>query len=91
MKSAYEIAMERLEKEKPTVKLSERQLSELREIESVYEAKLAERRVFLEGRIQAAQSEGKYEETEEFRRQLVHDIANLTEEREAKRAKIRGA
>ena len=44
MKSAYEIAMGRLEAQTPTVKLSDAQKAELAEIDNLYEAKLAERR-----------------------------------------------
>ena len=82
--------MERLEREAPTVKLTEAQLAELREIDSMHEARVAERRVFLDGRIRAAEAAGKFEEAEELRRQLAHDLTNLSEEREAKRRKVRG-
>ena len=45
MKSAYELAMERLEKESPTHKLSEQQKNEIAEIDSVTRSKIAEREV----------------------------------------------
>lgn len=82
--------MERLEREKPAVKLSERQLEELRELDRVYDAKEAERRVFLDGRVREAEAAGQGEAAESARRQLVADLANLKDEREAKRRRIRG-
>ena len=39
MKSAYELAMERLEKKEPTKKLTEEQLASIAEINSLYGSK----------------------------------------------------
>ena len=50
MKSAYELAMERLERQAPTRQLSEEQKSAIAEIESTYRARLAERELFLKGK-----------------------------------------
>jgi len=50
MKSAFELAMERLEKEAPSAgPLSSQKKAELAEIDRVYEAKIAEKEVFLRG------------------------------------------
>jgi hypothetical protein len=89
MKSAYEIAMSRLEAQAPTVKLSEAQKAELAEIDNLYEAKVAERRVFLEGEIRKAAGDSVAEN--ELRRQLASEIARLEEEREHKKEKARRA
>ena len=43
MKSAYELAMERLNKQSPTIKLTEKQKKGIAELESKYKAKIAER------------------------------------------------
>jgi hypothetical protein len=43
MKSAYELAMERLEKKAPTKKLSEKQKERIAEINSLYGSRIAER------------------------------------------------
>ena len=51
MKSAYELAMERLEKQSPTAKLNTRQKTEIAEIESTAKAKIAEKEVFLKDQI----------------------------------------
>ncbi len=87
MKSAYEIAMSRLEAKSPTVKVNEAQRVELAEIDNLYEARIAERRVFLEGEISKADPV----ERDALLRQLASEIARLEEEREGKKEKVRGA
>ena len=59
MKSAYELAMERLEKKSPTVTLTEKQKTEIAEIEATFRAKIAEREVFLQDQIAKARFDGK--------------------------------
>ena len=44
MKTAYELAMERLNKSGPSVKLSDARKKELAELDSKYAAKIAERK-----------------------------------------------
>ena len=51
MKSAYELAMERLNKSSPTVKLSEAQKKEIADLESKCAAKIAERELFIKDEI----------------------------------------
>jgi hypothetical protein len=86
MKSAYEIAMSRLEAAAPSVKLSDAQKSELAEIDNLYESRIAERRVFLESEIRKAQDPAT---ADQLRRQLAGDVARLEEEREARKEKVR--
>ncbi len=62
MKSAYELAMERLQKASPSLALNEDQKKELAEIDSVYRAKIAEKELFLKNQIRSAQNAGKSEE-----------------------------
>ena len=45
MKSAYELAMERLEKAAPSISLTEEQKKQLAEVESKFKARIAEREV----------------------------------------------
>jgi hypothetical protein len=52
MKSAYELAIERLEKASPSLSLTENQKKELAEVDSVYRAKIAEKELFLRNQIQ---------------------------------------
>ncbi|MHA3773236.1 hypothetical protein ACXR0O_17015 [Verrucomicrobiota bacterium sgz303538] len=89
MKSAYELAMERLEKQSPTSKLTEQQKAEIAEIDSTYKAKIAEREVFLKDQIAKAQASGKYNELLELEQELTRDIRRLNEDCEAKKEKVR--
>ena len=89
MKSAYELAMERLEKASPSLSLTEDQKKELAEVDSVYRAKIAEKELFLRNQIQKAQKAGKFEEVEPLEKQLVLEIQRLQEECEATKEKLR--
>jgi hypothetical protein len=89
MKSAYELAMERLEKASPSLSLNEDQKKELAEVDSVYRAKIAEKELFLRSQIQKAQGAGKFEEVESLEKQLGSEIQRLQEECEAKKEKLR--
>jgi hypothetical protein len=89
MKSAYELAMERLEKQAPTVKLTESQRLQLAEIDSLYKAKSAEKELLLAQEIQREQAAGKFSEVEKLQRQLSSELRRLGEECEAKKEKVR--
>ena len=89
MKSAYELAMERLEKQSPTHKLSEKQKSQISEIDSVTRSKIAEREVFLQGQIDKARAAGEEDEARELEGQLARDIRRLQDDAEEKKEKIR--
>ena len=91
MKSAYELAMERLENQSPTKQLSAKQKSEIAEIESTFRARVAERELFLKGEIAKAQAAGKLEDIESLQNQLAMDIRRLTGESETKKSKVREA
>ena len=47
MKSAYDLAMERLEKQSPSLKLTDDQRAQIAEIESLYKSKMAEKELLL--------------------------------------------
>jgi hypothetical protein len=89
MKSSYELAMERLQKQSPTTKLTARQKAALAELDSVYAAKIAQRELSLKDEITKAQSNGKDEEADQLRAQLNHDRAKLQAELEEKKELIR--
>jgi hypothetical protein len=91
MKSAYELAMERLEKASPSISLTEDQKKEIAEIDSVYRAKIAEKEVFLKNQISKAQGAGSSEEVESLEKQLSSEIRRLQEECEARKAKLRAS
>ena len=56
MKTAYELAMEKLQDEAPVPKLTDEQKAEIAELDNLYQSKLAEREVFLGGKIAEAQA-----------------------------------
>lgn len=87
MKSAFELAMSRLEKEAPIRKLTPAQKERIAEVDSEYAAKIAERKVFLEGELAKAAGDPLAED--EIRRQLASEILRLEEKREHAKEKIR--
>ncbi|MFN2540771.1 MAG: hypothetical protein ABR514_01190 [Chthoniobacterales bacterium] len=91
MKSAYELAMERLQKNAPSLALTDEQKKELAEIDSTYKAKIAEKELFLRDEIRKAQPSGNFEEMEKLEKQLVSEIARLREDCEAKKEKLRAS
>lgn len=89
MKSAYELAMERLQKATPSVVLSEDQKKQIAEIDSAFKAKIAEKEVFLKDQIAKAQVTGKFEEVEALEKQLATELRRLQEDCELKKEKLR--
>ena len=89
MKTAYELAMERLSKTAPEVKLTPEQKKELAELESRCAAKIAEREVLLEGELAKAQASGDAEAIEQLQKQLASDRKSLRAEFEAKKEQVR--
>ena len=89
MKSAYELAMERLNKNSPTVKLSDKQKKEIAELESKCAAKIAERELFIQEEIAKAVNKGDFEAIPQLEKQLVSDRKSLQVDLEEKRAKVR--
>ncbi len=91
MKSAYELAMERLEKASPSISLTDDQRKEIAEIDSIYRAKIAEKEVFLKDQIRKAQNTGKFDEVKPLEKQLVAEIRRLQEDCEEKKEKLRAS
>jgi hypothetical protein len=91
MKSAYELAMERLAKDQPIVTLTDDQKKQLAEVDSTFKARIAEKELFLKGEIQKAQSSRKFEEVESLEKQLTNEIKRLQEDCEAKKEKLRAS
>ena len=91
MKSAYELAMERLEKTAPSLALTPEQKAQIAEVESTYKARIAERELFLKGEIAKAESAGQLDEIESLQKQLAVEIRRLQEEGEARKEKLRSA
>lgn len=91
MKSAYELAMERLEKNAPSTSLTDEQKAQIAEVDSTFKARIAERELFLKDEIRKAQEAGKQEEGDSLQKQLVLDLRRLQEESEAKKEKLRAS
>ena len=91
MKSAYELAMERLAKGAPVVSLTDDQKKELAEVDSTFKAKIAEKELFLKDQIAKAQGAGKFDEVESLQKQLSIDVRRLQEDCEAKKEKLRAS
>ena len=89
MKTAYELAMERLNQSTPTKKLNEDQKKEIAELESQYAAKIAGREVFLKTEIQKAIERADAEALEQLEKQLVNERKALQAELEEKKDKVR--
>jgi len=89
MKSAYELAMERLNKTAPAVKLTAAQKAELAELDSKYAAKIAEREIALKDEITKVSGAGDVEKAEALRQQLVSERKKFQTELEEKKEAVR--
>ena len=81
--------MERLEKQSPSVKLTEEQRSQLAEIDSLYKSRIAEKELLLNDQIRREKAAGKASEVESLQKQLTSEIRRLSEECESKKERIR--
>lgn len=89
MKSAYELAMERLSQTVPTVKLTTAQKREIADLESRTKAKLAEREIALHDEIAKAQEAGQPEKVAELEQQLSFERKKLQADLEEKKERVR--
>ena len=89
MKSAYELAMERLEKNAPTVKLTEAQKAEMAEIDRIALARTAEKELFLGEEIAKTQAAGNWAEVPAIEKQLANERRRIQEEADMKKERVR--
>jgi septin family protein len=89
MKTAYELAMERLSKAAPAAKLTGAQKKQLAELDSKYAAKIAEREITLRDEIAKAAAAGEAEKVETLQQQLVNERKKLQAELEEKKEQVR--
>jgi hypothetical protein len=86
MKSAYELAMERLEQESgPSKKLTDEQRDQLADLDKLYDAKKAELALSFDAKVAAAAS---IEDLEKIREDQAEATVALEAEREAKKEAI---
>ena len=83
--------MERLQKGSPSVTLTAEQKAELAEIDSSFNAKIAERKIFLSEQIKKAAAAGKFDEVESLEKQLAADVHRLQQDCENKKEKLRAS
>ena len=88
MKSAYELAMERLG-DKGASNLNDEQKKQLGEIDEKFRAKIAEREVFLNGLIAEAQAQANYQEIQQLNEQLTRETAKFRDQCESEKEKLR--
>jgi hypothetical protein len=89
MKSAYELAMERLNRTAPVARVTDAQRGQLAELDSVYKAKTAERELALEADLARATASGDLETVEKLNQQWNHERQRLAAELEEKKEHVR--
>lgn len=89
MKSAYELAMERLNKQSPDIKLTATQKARLADLESRHKARVAEREIGLGDAITAAMTQGNFEEADKLKQQLTNEKKKLADELEEQKEAVR--
>jgi len=88
MKSAYELAMERLNKTTPVAQLSSAQKEQIAELESRYKARIAQSEIALAAEIASADASGDEMRGAELRQQLAGERQKLQSELEEKKVAI---
>lgn len=89
MKTAYELAMERLSQASPVAKLSTAQKKQLAALDSKYKAKIAERELAFQEEVAKASAAGDLEKTEQLQRQFFTERKALQTELEARKEQVR--
>jgi hypothetical protein len=89
MKTAYELAMERLGKTAPASKLTGAQKKQLAELDAQYGAKMAGREIALQDEIAKLSAVGDSEKVEALRQQWTRERKSIQAELEGKKEQIR--
>jgi len=89
MKSAYELAMERLEAKEPGVLLTDGQKEQIAAIEAKCKADIAAKELLLQGEIAKAAAAGSTDEVAQIRRQLADEIRRFEEKRDRDKEAVR--
>ncbi len=89
MKSAYELAMERLEAKDPGVLLTDEQKERIAGIEAKCKADIAAKELLLQGELTKATAAGSTDEVAQIRRQLADEIRRFEEKREREKESVR--
>ena len=89
MKSAYELAMERLNRQSPTLKLSSNQKKRLAEVDTLFAAKIAEKEIQLKDEMGRAAAAGDAEKFQQIEERLLSERRKLQANLEEQKEKIR--
>ena len=91
MKSAYELAMERLNASDPDAAgpLTAEQKRRLAEIDQKHQAKVAEREIFLKQQLNTELAAQKFAEADKVRQQMAGEKTRLEEERDEEKERVR--
>ncbi|MEM7147918.1 MAG: hypothetical protein AAF591_22635 [Verrucomicrobiota bacterium] len=89
MKSAYELAMERLEESAPKIELTDEQKARLAEVDNRYDSKIAERKTYITAEVAKAQIAQDFAQVQVHEQQLADDIARFERQREEEKEKLR--
>ena len=91
MKSAYELAMERLNAESPNqdTKLTDAQKEELADLDNKYTARVVERKIAFEKRISDSNAKGDFQDVAAAQEELKIDIARVESDRETAKENVR--
>ena len=92
MKSAYELAMERLQESDPDKQpVTDEMRKALAALDEKFDAKVAERKIFLTQALATATANQDLQEVELLQKQISNEKARIEEERETAKDKIRNA
>lgn len=89
MKSAYELAMERLDKQGPTEKLTDEQKAEIADLNNQCKAKIAEIEIAFQSKFDAAREQGDANGVEILQQELSAERAKIESRFEDKKEAVR--
>ncbi len=89
MKSAYELAMERLEAQNPGLQLNDDQKKRIAEIEAKCKADIAAKELLLQSEMAKETAGGASEEIARIQRQLADEIRRFEERRDREKDAVR--
>ncbi|MCF6311198.1 MAG: hypothetical protein L3J39_01985 [Verrucomicrobiales bacterium] len=88
MKSAYDLAMEKLDKSSPAPKLTDAQRETIAKIDDKCKAKVAEKELFLGDQISKAMASGQYDQIPLLEEQRSREIQKLRSDCEKQKEEV---
>ncbi len=90
MKSAYELAMERLAAKEPSIELTGDQKARIAAVEAKGKADIAAKELLLQGEMEKARAAGEFDQVGQLQHQLADEIRRIEEKRDREKDAIRG-